>query len=414
MLSRAEFLGLVAGAVPAALFSDRVSDRVFAQAADPMRTRVAAFIEAYDSQGIHRTATPVDNASGDWLRRLVEVAGASARMVPFTLDRVDVRAARLDADGHRIEGLPFFDGGFTGDTGIAGALGPPGSNAAIALVTLDQAAIATEGQSIAELRASGSHRGIVAVTRGGTPGLSPSNARSFARPFGVPVLQVASEHQPLLDGLAAVGRDVTLVASAGRESTQGLNIVASLAGRQPDLPPLVVMTPRSGWWQCASERGGGLACSLEIIRSLVAAKPPRSTIFVASSGHELGHFGLDAFLGTQPALVKSAAAWIHLGANIGAAGGAARLQASDDAIEDMALQSLTGAGTSVRQRVPRGTVPSGEARNIHVGGGRYVSLLGSGPLFHNQKDRWPAAVDVDAVTRFARAVASLAVALSRT
>src|SRR5260221_9330125 len=205
MMSRAEFLGLVAGAVPAALFSDRV----FAQAADPMRTRVAAFIDAYDSQGIHRTATPVDNASGDWLRRLVEVAGASARMVPFALDRVDVRAARLDADGHQIDGLPFFDGGFTGDTGIAGALGPPGSNAAIALVTLDQAAIATEGQSIAELRASGSHRGIVAVAGGGTPGLLPPNARSFAKPFGVPAPQVASGHPPPLPAPPAPRRDPT-------------------------------------------------------------------------------------------------------------------------------------------------------------------------------------------------------------
>ena len=407
MISRAEFLRLVAGAVPAELFSDRV----FAQGADPTRTRIAALIEAYDSQGIHRTATPVDDASADWLRRLV--AGASARMVPFALERIDVRAAHLDGGGRRIDGLPFFDGGFTGETGIVGTIGPPGSKAAIALVTLDQAAILTEGQSIAELRRSGPHRAIVAVTKGGTPGLSPSNARSFAKPFGVPVLQVGSEHQPMLDGLAADGRDVTLVASVGRKSTQGLNIVASLAGGQPDLPPLVVMTPRSGWWQCASERGGGLACWMEVMRSLAAAKPARPTIFVASSGHELGHFGLDAFLEAQPALIKSAAAWIHLGANIGAAGGDTRLQASDDAIEDMALQALTGAGTAVRQRVPRGTVPGGEARNIHVGGGRYVSLLGNGPLFHNQKDRWPAAVDVDAVAQFARAVASLAVVLTR-
>ena len=61
MISRAEFLRLVAGAVPAELFSDRV----FAQGADPTRTRIAALIEAYDSQGIHRTATPVDDASAD-------------------------------------------------------------------------------------------------------------------------------------------------------------------------------------------------------------------------------------------------------------------------------------------------------------------------------------------------------------
>jgi hypothetical protein len=66
----------------------------------------------------------------------------------------------------------------------------------------------------------------------------------------------------------------------------------------------------------------------------------------------------------------------------------------------------------VRQRVPRGTRPGGEARNIHDGGGRYVSLLGSGPYFHNVADRWPVAVDVAAVSRFSEAFASLAVSLA--
>jgi hypothetical protein len=89
-----------------------------------------------------------------------------------------------------------------------------------------------------------------------------------------------------------------------------------------------------------------------------------------------------------------------------------RLQASDDEMEGRLVRALGEANAIVRQRVPRGTVPAGEARNIHVGGGRYVSLLGSGKFFHTQQDRWPVAVDADAVTRFATAVSSLAVAIA--
>ena len=89
-----------------------------------------------------------------------------------------------------------------------------------------------------------------------------------------------------------------------------------------------------------------------------------------------------------------------------------RLQASDDEIEGRMVRTLEEASATVRQRVPRGTVPAGEARNIHVGGGRYVSLLGSGRFFHTQQDRWPVAVDADAVMRYAQAVSSLAVALA--
>ena len=102
------------------------------------------------------------------------------------------------------------------------------------------------------------------------------------------------------------------------------------------LAPLVVMTPRSGWWWCASERGGGLACWLEIMRAMRDAKPARDVLFVASSGHELGHLGIDAFIERRPGLVPAAKAWIHLGANIGAAQGPGNiLQASDDEMEAM-------------------------------------------------------------------------------
>ena len=37
------------------------------------------------------------------------------------------------------------------------------------------------------------------ATRGGRPGLCPSNADSFLTPFGPPVIQVSSEDAPFLD-----------------------------------------------------------------------------------------------------------------------------------------------------------------------------------------------------------------------
>jgi hypothetical protein len=58
-------------------------------------------------------------------------------------------------------------------------------------------------------------------------------------------------------------------------------------------------------------------------------------------------------------------------------------------------------------------VPSSETRDIHRAGGRYVTLVGSNPLFHLSQDRWPHAVDVAAVTRVAAAAAGLVVRLTR-
>src|SRR5262245_32256661 len=409
-ISRAEFLRLMALGVPASIVGSALP--ALAQTAADRKRRISTLIQTYDGQGIHRTATIVDNASADWLRQLATVAGGEARLNAFPLRQVDLRAAHIEVDGRRFEGLPLFDGGFTGETGLVGTLGPADSTADIALVTIDSAGIGTEGRGLEALRRSDAHRAIVAVTTTEIPGLTPSNAGAFADPYGVPVLQVGSEHQGRLTELAGARARITFVAAASRNQTEAMNVVVNVPGRRTDLPPLVVMTPRSGWWQCASERGGGLACWMEAVRAVSAAKAARPAIFLASSGHELGHYGLDAFLKARPTLIKEAAAWIHLGANIGAAGGQMRLQASDDEMEGRMARALEEASAAVRQRVPRGTVPAGEARNIHIAGGRYVSLLGSGRFFHTQQDRWPVAVDADAVTRYATAVSNLAVAIS--
>jgi hypothetical protein len=367
----------------------------------------------YQLQGSHRTATDIDSDSGQWLAGVASRIGAEVTPRRFTLDRVLLKACFVESGGTRREALPFFDGGLTTADGILGRLGLPDSGAPIALVTLDQPAISSEGQSIAALRRSPGLRAIVAVTEGGMPGLCPSNARSFVKPYGVPVLQVSSSTKDWLTGLMESGSELHVVADGARVNAAADNVLATIHGRRQELAPVVVMTPRSGWWQCASERGGGLACWLESLRAVAQARPDRTVRFIASSGHELGHLGLESFLHEEPALIKSAAGWLHLGANIGAAEGRMRLQSSSDEIEALAVAAMQKAGARVDGRVPRGTVPAGEARNIHVGGGRYVSLLGSGPYFHNPLDLWPYAVDVDAVTKYAAAVAELTLALAK-
>ena len=142
-ISRAQFLQILGAALPGWALSRSLAALQQSPSAD-RRRRISDLIQTYDAQGLHRTATIVDNASGDWLRQVATVAGAETKLVPFALEQVDVRAAYVEADGRRIDGVPFFDGGFTGETGIVGTLGLPDATADIALVTLDSAAISTE------------------------------------------------------------------------------------------------------------------------------------------------------------------------------------------------------------------------------------------------------------------------------
>ena len=86
--------------------------------------------------------------------------------------------------------------------------------------------------------------------------------------------------------------------------------------------------------------------------------------------------------------------------------------ASDD-LRQLTEAELGGAGQAPGVVAPKTLVPSGETRDIHRAGGRYLTLVGSNPLFHLPQDRWPHAVDADAVTRVAAAAAALVVKLTR-
>jgi len=396
-----------------------------------IENRVRTIIDQYSDQGFHRTGTDVDRQSGEWLLERVRGLGLKAAKEEFSLSRVVPGICRLVVAGTNLEGLPLFDGAFTDATGLRGRLGPIGSDADIGVVTA--APNTAAAGALGEARRQQRHKAIVFITRGGRPGLCPSNADSFLQPFGTPVLQVSSEAAALIDEHAAKRSDVQFIASATRVAAMSFNVTTTIAGTRAADPPLVVMTPRSGWYTCASERGGGIACWLELMRVFSRRRPERTIEFVASGGHELGHLGIDEYVARRQGLVSNAAGWIHLGANIGAAvrpaaastpadtgaarnaaaamGGGTTIQASDDRREEILSTALTKHGLGISRRVPRGTVPGGEAEVVHRGGGRYVSVIGSNALFHNLADAGSKSVEIPAVARFVEAFTASANAL---
>ena len=365
--------------------------------------RIARVIGEYEAQGFHRTATAVDEESGRWLVDQVRQAGLPATLEPFPVKRVDLQTCACTIANRRIDGIPLFDAPFTSAEGIRGRLGALDSDAEIGLAetAVNRAAVGPLG----EARRANRHRAIIAVTQGRKPGLCPSNADSFLSPFGPPTLQVSSEEGEWLADRARQGSEAHVVAHVTRTPSTALNVTTELKGVEPALAPLVVMTPRSGWYTCGSERGGGIACWLEIIRGMATSRTRRSVVFVASSGHELGHLGIDAFIAKRAGIVKNAIAWLHLGANIGAATRSTdvRLQASDDELDQTFTNALQSVGIKVAERAARSAVPSGEAGAVYRGGGRYASAICANTLFHNIADRGPEATSPQAVAKFSSA-----------
>src|SRR5258705_7003079 len=180
--TRLALLGAAAQAAAARAAGDGGLSPDGASSESSAEGRIAAIIQAYDSQGNHRTATAGDVACAEWLRAELRLMGLDARFEEFALDRVDPQAGYLKVEDGRIDGVPVFDAAFSDAKGIRGRLGFLGGDADIVVVESDPFVLLEpqreQRSAVAEARAS-KHKAAVVLTRGGVPGIYLLNAISF-------------------------------------------------------------------------------------------------------------------------------------------------------------------------------------------------------------------------------------------
>ena len=83
-----------------------------------------------------------------------------------------------------------------------------------------------------------------------------------------------------------------------------------------------------------------------------------------------------------------------------------------DELERQVSEALRRAGIHSATAAPRGTTVGQESQVVARRGGRVVATVGGNALFHLESDRWPGAVDVEAVARFANAYSDVARSLA--
>jgi hypothetical protein len=383
-------------------------------AGEALEERVERILREYDAHGIHRTATEGDVRSAQWLLEEAKRHTPNAELETVPFSRIDVVECFVEVAGQRLEGVPLFDAPFTGPEGIRGRLGPL-NDAGTTIGWGEVSPSADGGPGFIDHRRATTQKALVLATGGARfdlpPGLALLNAAGYREPYGPPGVQLSSETRDVLAG--AAGSEVRVVVHATRADVEAHNVLARVEGRDAALAPLVIMTPRSGWWHCASERGGGIATWVEMLASLAAAAPARTVHFVASTGHELGHFGLEHYLESRQELVRTAHAWIHLGANfVTTKRPRVMMQFSDQAMRDLAVSVLKRHRVAPDAERPIGEQPIGEVANV-ADRARYISILGQSGVFHHPDDRFPEAVSVPRAISFAHGFVEIAQALVR-
>ncbi|MDP6376167.1 MAG: hypothetical protein QF921_12900 [Pseudomonadales bacterium] len=381
-----------------------------------LREQIEADIRRWDQITSHRTGTRGDAETADWLAAELTHAGLDPVLHRFPFHRRVLKRCEIMVRNRIAEGVPLFDGGFTGAQVLSAPLAPlGGSPDTIAITQFTPFAGHPSNDHLENARLQARHQAIVAVARGEgvREGLALLNADKWQAPYGPPVLQVATLHRDWLTAEARDGSEGEFVSHTSLEATEASNVQAAIKGTDPDLAPLVIMTPRSGWWHSTSERGGGVATWLTCAREYALDPPLRDIIFTANTGHELGHVGLDAWLAEQHHLIAGAHAWFHLGANFAAHESKVRIQASSQTLLDLMREAMHRHDVSPDTHTEVGDRPYGEARNIHDGNGRFISILGSNPLFHHPDDRLPDSVDMEATVRYVSALLTVTRELAR-
>ena len=349
----------------------------------------------WDSIELHRTGTKGDEQTAFWLADEIKKCNLEPNLDSFSFIKRTPGKCEVTNGTFKAKGLPMFDGGSTSSKGITEVSGSLNEKNVIAVTKYSSSTMDEASLRLNEARKEDNHLAIIAIAdvAPNAPGLAVLNAESYRKPFGPPVLQVATKEQDWLLNLNK-NEELTVFVQLTDEKSEALNIQTKIEGKDKSLSPLVIMTPKSGWWTCTSERGGGIAIWLNAMRYFAQNKPNRNVIFTANTGHELSHIGLDHFLENNPSLVKEAHAWVHLGANFAAKKGNVLWQASNKDYMNIGIEELASKGLDEVQAWPISSRPLGEARNIYDGGGQFISLLGSNSLFHHPEDRWPEAIDM--------------------
>ena len=82
-------------------------------------------------------------------------------------------------------------------------------------------------------------------------------------------------------------------------------------------------------------------------------------------------------------------------------------------LEQWIVRALEKEELTVSAKTPYDSAARGEARPVQQGGGRFVTLVCSSEVYHNAADRWPEAIDVATLARYASAFANGALELAQ-
>jgi hypothetical protein len=294
----------------------------------PSAVTIETDLRRYVGFGEKRAGGSGDTACGNWLAAELEAAGYVVERQTFTAPYFETTRSELTCGDLA---APVYPQPIVTPTGAEGVSGPlvrvdsagrfMGSlDGAVALVDMAHgrwSSMLSPGarRPIAAAFAAGA-KAVVAITNGPTGKVIALNADGRAPMFNGPVGLIAPENADGFLAAAFQRREARLRIEGQGGRRPAFNFVGRIdrgKGRW-----LAVSTPRSGWFTCGAERGGGVAAWLYLARWAATTLPDHDLAFVCNTGHEYEYLGAAEAMREIAPPVAATRFWLHLGANVAA------------------------------------------------------------------------------------------------
>lgn len=330
--------------------------------------RLFELVRAYDELGTKRTAGPNVSAVCDWFASELADRGGRVELEEYRtlLWHEDLE---VTVDDESVDAISLA---FSG-TGEARATSP-----SVTQLELLAGLYPTD----LEDRVGEQHGPLGVLSTPGHAGRLVAMNRPVRPPSGPPIVLLGAADQ---DAVADRGRiSVRTWTSDGTAH----NVIGTFGPPHED--PIVLVSPLTGWFHCAAERGCGLAMTLELAERLAAEG--RHVQVLAATGHEYEYVGADAHLATTDVVP---AAVVHLGASLAACNeddgqlSSSRFHLLDlpaDTAPDVADRIGAALDDSSLPRLDLPTWP-GEGQAWRRYGVPVLSATGAFDRFHTSADR---------------------------
>ncbi|QNQ11414.1 hypothetical protein [Sphingomonas alpina] len=376
--------------------------------ADPAVTdRLSADLDRYIGFGNKASGGAGDTACGEWLQAELAAAGFRVERQTFTVPWFEARHASLTMGR---DSAPLIPQAIVVPTGAGGVSGPlvridPGAGAsgplrgAVALLDLPfqrwSSAVAKPIREPVTAAFAAGVAGVVIVTNGPTGEALALNATGTAPMFPGPVGVIAPKQARPFLADAIAGRRATLRIDGEGGARAAFNLIGRIDRGAEDW--IVVSTPRSGWFDCAGERGPGIAVWLALARWAGRELKSHNLAFLCNSGHEYENLGSEHALRAAAPPPGRTTFWLHLGANVASrdwhelgAGMLMPLPSADPqrflvtspALVDVARRAFAGQ-SGLEMAYPSGQGSAGELTNILAAGYAGVAGIFGAHRFHH-------------------------------